>query len=120
MTLNIEKFFKVVNLSQSSEDGEALAAIRRANAMLKDQNTTWEMVILGKPRKAEFSEEPLKKSKKKGTDDELIKQMFGAVKSSVKGRPAEDFIESIYTFWKTAGFLTVKQRAALERYYERC
>jgi hypothetical protein len=123
MALDIEKFFKVVNLSTSPVDGEALSAIRKAHAMLKAKNTTWEMVILGRPRKAEFTDEPSgKKNKKKseGTDDDLIKHMFSVVMASVKGRSSEDFIDSIHTFYKTVGFLSAKQRSALERYYERC
>jgi len=123
MALDTEKFFKVVNLSTSPVDGEALSAIRKAHAMLKAQDTTWEMVILGHPRKAEFTEEPSPKKEKKksgGNDDDLIKHMFSVVRVSVKGRSSEDFIDSIHIFYNTAGFLTAKQRSALERYYERC
>lgn len=119
MAMDIDKFFKVVNLTTSSVDGEALAAIRKANAMLKSNQTTWEMVILGKPRKAEFTEE--KKSKKKSTEDkDRIAEMFEAVLKSVEGYDSEDFIHSIHDFWKTRGFLTPKQKSALEKFYNNC
>lgn len=38
-------FVKIMNLTTSSEDGEALSSIRRANKALKDSNLTWDDII---------------------------------------------------------------------------
>lgn len=39
------KLVKLLNLTQSDNDNEALTAIRMANKLLKSQNKTWEDVI---------------------------------------------------------------------------
>lgn len=42
---DIEKFIKVMKLSTSSFDGEALSSLRLANKMLTASNLTWDNVI---------------------------------------------------------------------------
>jgi ABC-type nickel/cobalt efflux system permease component RcnA len=45
--MDIEKFVKVISLTFSTSDGEALNAIKLCNEMLKKENLTWEDVIKG-------------------------------------------------------------------------
>ncbi len=42
---DINKFIKLMNLSESSNDAEALNAIRKANKMLRDNKTDWSTLI---------------------------------------------------------------------------
>lgn len=43
--MNYDLFIKVLGLTTSDQEGEALAAIRKANAMLKAHNLTWRDVV---------------------------------------------------------------------------
>ena len=44
----IDKLIKLLNLSQSDNDHEALAAIRKVNKMLSDNDKSWEDIVKGK------------------------------------------------------------------------
>lgn len=46
--LKLETFIKVILMTGSDSDGEALAAIRRANSMLRAANTNWDALLRGK------------------------------------------------------------------------
>lgn len=46
--LKLDTFIKVLLMTTSDTDGESLAAIRRANSMLKNANTNWEALLRGK------------------------------------------------------------------------
>ena len=46
MPLDRERLAKVLSLTQSSSDGEALAAIRKANEIIKGENLTWDEVLI--------------------------------------------------------------------------
>lgn len=39
------KFFKLMNLTQSDNDNEALVALRKANAMLRHSKLTWKDIL---------------------------------------------------------------------------
>jgi hypothetical protein len=39
------KFHKLMNLTQSDNDNEALAALRKANSMLKHSKLTWKDIL---------------------------------------------------------------------------
>ncbi len=45
---DINKFIKLMNLSESSNDAEALNAVRKANKMLRDNKTDWSTLITQK------------------------------------------------------------------------
>ena len=47
--LNVEKFTKVLGLTTSPADGEALNAIRIANKMLREANLSWAQIITTSP-----------------------------------------------------------------------
>jgi hypothetical protein len=46
--INLEKLIKLIRLSESSNDAEALAALRAANALLKRAGWDWEKLLRGK------------------------------------------------------------------------
>ena len=43
--MNKEKLIKLLNLTSSSNDGEALSAIRKVNNYLADNNMRWEQFV---------------------------------------------------------------------------
>jgi hypothetical protein len=47
MSFDREKFIKIMMLAQSPSDGEALAALRKANAMLLRERLNWEEFLAG-------------------------------------------------------------------------
>ena len=46
--LKLDLFIKVLLMTTSDTDGEALAALRRANAMLRSANVDWDKLLRGK------------------------------------------------------------------------
>lgn len=46
--LNVEKLIKMLNMTTSSNEGEALTALRMANKHLKEQKWTWDELLRGK------------------------------------------------------------------------
>jgi hypothetical protein len=55
-TFDITKLAKVVAMADSVHDSEALAAVRRANRMLKDADKTW-ADVLGNPEELKTAKE---------------------------------------------------------------
>jgi hypothetical protein len=48
--MDLEKLIKILNLTTSDSDGEALAAIRTANSLLKKSGKTWEDMFKAVPK----------------------------------------------------------------------
>ena len=57
MTLNRDQLIKLLNLTRSEYDAEALNAIRRANALLRKQRATWED-LLARPQESAKARQP--------------------------------------------------------------
>lgn len=45
MTINVDRLTKLLNLTQSDNDHEALSALRMANRYLNDQKTSWALLL---------------------------------------------------------------------------
>jgi len=43
--MNKERLIKLLNLTSSSNDSEALSSIRKANILIKEDNSNWEEII---------------------------------------------------------------------------
>ena len=115
----MNKFVKLMMLTTSANDHEALSALRKANAILADQSVSWEQLINGLKNltvqvEVVKQEEP-KKGKKK---EEKIAEMFEAVLKDMRDGSAKEFILDINRFFTEKGFLTDKQQAALEKFYK--
>jgi hypothetical protein len=52
----IDRLQKLMNMTTSENDGEALNAIRRANDLLKKNGKSWEDFIKERPRARSFTE----------------------------------------------------------------
>ena len=70
MGVDIEQLIKILNMTQSDNDNEALTAIRMANRILKKHDSGWAAVIVkvsSYSREEEKKKEPAKKREEKTT-----------------------------------------------------
>jgi len=110
------KVLKLLNLSSSSNDGEALNSIRIANEILKKHKLDWEKFMMF----PKMTDAQSRRTTGKEHPDDEIQVMFELVLKRVEGQKAEEFINSIHSFWKRTGFLTKKQETALRKFYDNC
>lgn len=103
-------------LTQSQNDHEALAAIRKANQLLACLELNWEQ-FLGVALK--HDEEPAPARPSYEADSASIKMMFKEVKRHLKKHNPEplSFIESLEKSFERYGRLTERQTEALMRFY---
>lgn len=128
-----EKLIKVLALTSSDVDGEALAAIRTANKILAAEGTTWGDLLKEPPRTTiniSTGRTPAAGTYKSDEDwvpphlkdQVIINMMFRAVYAQPRGT-ADDFwkfVDSIHERWRKHGNLSQGQYAALKRSYQRC
>lgn len=101
-----DKLIKVLNLTTSNHDGEALNAIRLANAIIKEAKLNWASVI-----------ERL--SCQHCVESMSIDIMIDAVKkNSFAGSWANDFVSAVEVSYKKNRRLTPRQTETLKRVYE--
>lgn len=126
------RLIKVLALTTSSNDGEALNAIRKANEIIKGEGLTWEQVLqqvtvretnitvhrhgMAGAARQEPSWVPPHLQ-----DPIIIELMFRAVFAMPRSDNEEfwQFLESIHNRWRTHKNLTEKQYDALRRSYLR-
>lgn len=89
-------------LTQSPNDHEALAALRKANKALADYGLNWEQ-FLDKHYERKVPQQEI-----------TVAEMFLFVRARVKNN---DFLESIYSQYQRRGSLSQKQFDALRRFY---
>ena len=73
MPLNRDQLIKLLNLTRSEYDAEALNAIRRANALLHKRRATWEDLLAPpqeppRPRQPEPTQARQQRPRPKGSD----------------------------------------------------
>jgi hypothetical protein len=124
------QFVKLMMMTTSSHDQEALTAIRKANAILASANVNWEEFLgavdevkASSTRHAnsdsDFSDINGSSSYRGSgacSDASLIDPMFEQAFANVRpGSSFRDFIESIHEWWETRGYLTQRQFQALRK-----
>jgi outer membrane protein assembly factor BamE (lipoprotein component of BamABCDE complex) len=123
--INWDKLVKVLKLSTSPADGEALSAIRTANRMIQEGGITWDQVLQGKGASSQSSNfhqpawdyvraEQEKRAKEEAYWDSIVE----TCRHNVRGA-AQDFIESLAHQWETKRRLSQKQKDALLKFYAR-
>lgn len=114
--MNREKFIKLMMLTASDQDGEALTALRKANAMLAAENKNWEEFISEKP---DAPNTP-RSSGVRYIDPKVIDPLFDKLLRTVPHMSGfRDFVESVHEFWRDERFLTEKQFRALKKAAQR-
>lgn len=121
---DFEIFIKLMMMAQSPNDGEALTALRKANAKLASINRNWEELLRGKVAVSDFPDAPsmggdLRTSGFSGVKhtDPHIGTMLDDLMREVKGG-FRDFVESINEWWEQKGFLTEKQYNTIRKSWE--
>jgi len=110
-TADFARLRKLLALTASNNDGEALAAIRKANAMLERTKTHWFDVMDALER----GSAPATNKPSAATE---IDEAFDLVLCTARGSFRE-FILSLLEQWQDTGVLSPKQRAALLKSAER-
>lgn len=103
--MDTEKIIKLLKLSASPNDNEALSAIRMANKILAAVPLTWDMV--------QFKTAP-----KKSTDTEAVDKMFNVVlKTLYKRSSLNDLVQQLWNKWNSRRTLDGDELEALMKLY---
>lgn len=123
--MNRSTFIKIMMLTTSGNDGEALSAVRRANSMLKREAKSWEDIIVhgvvvpttqrarSPPRAGDY----VGPEGKVTSDD--IDIMFDFLLQKRHSVTYMHFLQDIHSSWNNKGYLTRGQYNALQASYER-
>lgn len=103
------KLSKILGLTQSDNDHEALLAIRKANQFLKESGGVWESVIVNGSERIVYVDAPKKETQKYRGG--YIEEMLSACEG------ISDFTDNLARFYKKNGYLTSKQLDILENIY---
>lgn len=110
------KLSKMMGLTMSDQDGEALNAIRLANKVLKDNKLTWDDVfkrlITVDVEEVESEPETVQPSAQAQSNE--INRAFDTVMGTADmTSDFGSFIQSLHDQWTGKGWLSVAQREAL-------
>jgi len=116
MAIDFDKFIKLMMMTTSNHDAEALVAIRKANAMLDSDDRNWEELLKGKitmqvPWPAAEGK-PSQHHVNKSEIDAMFNELLATVPPHSSFRV---FVEDVHLWWRTRGFLTNAQYNALKR-----
>jgi hypothetical protein len=130
------RFIKLMMLTTSENDSEALVALRKANALLAEANVNWEEflnAVSASKAVAQSSKAPTTHAKAPWEDDDgfsdvgrdarghytdadEIDRLFE--KAYANTRPSSgfrEFLDSVHAWWEGNRFLTEKQYAAIRK-----
>ena len=122
-------FIKLMMMTGSSHDAEALVAIRKANAILAEANVNWEefLAALDQQSRSSYMTPPSKRKQTKDptefhdvdskhTNEAEIDGLFERVYDRIhSGSSFYEFVQSVHDFWIQKGYLTEKQYQAIRR-----
>lgn len=115
-----EKFIKLMMMTASDQDQEALTALRMANSILASLNRNWEEVLRGKVMVQGSSSYSPPNNFVKHDDAKDIDPMFETLMREVSPHSSfREFIEDVHKYWEQRGYLTDNQYKALKRAVER-
>lgn len=89
-------FIKILMLATSPEDGEALAALRKATQMLKNAGLTFEELFITRESPAD--------------DSFIIKEIYKLIPRCTESE--QRFLAGIVNFFEAHGYLSEKQKTA--------
>jgi hypothetical protein len=112
-------FLKLLNLTTSQYDGEALNAIRMANAVLARTNQSWEDLLDGKIVMIAplDNEKPLAKSQVRYSNHAEIDGFFEILydRGDYRLGTFKAWVDSVHEWWEEKGYLTEKQYETLKK-----
>lgn len=104
--MRIQLLSKLLELTRSNNDHEALSAIRKANSLINENHLTWTQILAP----LEFSDDG---------EDLLIEDMFLVIFESDYKSNDLTFVLDLFDFYRNRGYLSDKQTKALERIYKK-
>lgn len=119
------KLVKLLNLSTSDNDAEALSALRHANLLIKREGFSWDEIVHPKkpkiPHKVRHNGDSGQTSNtglRPETEYPPIDEMIEECLDEIENESGREFLESLYSFYEARGYLTQKQSAALKKFYD--
>jgi hypothetical protein len=138
-------FVKLMMMTTSSNDGEALTALRKANAILAEANVNWAEFLsaVGSGKTQEdnsFRVKPSERQKRRNQsfddnsfsdvgksagsssrydDAKEIEPMFERAFANAGNSGFRDFLDSVHEWWEDKGFLSDKQYQAVKKAADR-
>lgn len=106
-----DKLRKLMDMTRSPVEAEAHAALRQANRIIEGYGLTWERIFARTVTVVNEVEEDPERHDARDPDHDRIDDAFDLL-ASVRGSFAE-FVESLHSQWKSKGYLTANQKAAL-------
>lgn len=110
--MNVEKLAKLLMLTQSSNEHEALSAIKMANNLVKKAGVDWFKILTGGVVESAGSG-----SSWSGNFE--VEKMFRHIYENAWVNFSFTFIDSLQQQFETTGRLSPKQMAALRKIYEK-
>lgn len=108
--MQLSTLIKIMMLTTSDRDMEVLAAIRTANAMLAEHDTSWEELLNFKDTSLKFQ------MKHRGPEVEcMLKRLEDTLRP---GSAYRHFFEPVCASFKAKGYLTGTQFKEIKRAYE--
>ena len=114
----LKKLVKVLGYTTSPNDNESLTACRMANGIMASMNMTWEQLISEKTIVIHEIAGYAADAKQAPKDAKDIEAMLKTCLSNVTSSSGRKFIQSLADWYLKKGFLTTKQKEALQRWYD--
>jgi hypothetical protein len=121
-----DKLAKLLALSASDNEHEALGCIRAANRIVKEAGTTWQDVLAGPDKSFRVSIERRYTAEENWVPPHLrdkihIDLMFRAIFTQPRTSNEEfwQFIDSVHQWWTEKGMLTQPMYNAIKSCYKR-
>lgn len=105
-----ERLVKLLNLTTSENDGEALNAIRAANNLIRKNGLRWDVLLL--------QDTPPPPARSMDYDGPTIQDMIDLIRSRITEDFDETFLNSVERQYKRRGRLTDNQIRALQNIYD--
>lgn len=124
-------FVKLMMLTMSDNDGEALTALRKANKILTVAKVSWEELLDSLQHDQSYRVPPSQRRPRpepewanvgdpsKHTDAYEIDGLFNRVFDKQHSESFESFVNSVHIWWQQKGFLTEAQYRTIKRAAER-
>lgn len=128
-TFPLAKVIKLMNLSTSDNDHEALLALRNAQRIVTLHNKSWEDLLKkseqnqfvsppppqGNSSSIPMDKPPRPRARNKQSTYDLQSYLFEFISRKNMDTEQQDFVKSLHSFWCRRGELTPKQQDVLER-----
>lgn len=127
--LDVERLVKLLMMTTSQHDNEALIAVRKANAMLGASQKNWQDILLRPfvrrpeppPQQQQPQQQQRRKPDPKPASDpktDLINEMFETLLKEVSPESNfRSFVLSVHSHWLKRQRLTDKQYRAIRKAY---